>query len=695
MAELAFPHIQYQSPQGSVSVPGFRLAQMYLEQRGVTEELIESCGLVITTAQFVFSELYGGDSSDDRVAVVFPHYTTRGTAIDWWSARLVETGLRPAPKGFAALTQKKRGKMACPPNTAPHAYLPPILDWSTIPKGTKIYIHESCIKALNGAARGYYSVGLNGVFGWSSKKNDVSLVEELRWLPWKQRELIPVIVFDSNAEDNWDVQQAIAGLASRLWTICGVAARHLLLPRHPGTSEHWGFDDACVELGDAWVVDFLEEDGKEVLIDEIEMLKAQLNKEVCVVRSMQMVAEVATGTIMSKGGFTDINFATYHVQVDDGEKLKTVNVPKLWMVDPKRTEVEALEYLPGQDLIVGDRLNLWRGMGLEPAEGDVAPWLDLLANNVADASLRHYILSWLAWPLQNPGAKLNTYLHIFGPSGTGKGRFVAPFMRIYGGDNAVLIGQENLESSFNSIYAGKQLVHADELKMGKGPERDKLAQKIKLLTTSDTLTVNKKGIPEYTISNTINFISTSNYYDSVKLDEDDRRACVVRWDPSNFGVDRRHDEEYWTEYSGWLDAGGAAAVMDYLLKYDCTGFNPRGWAPENAEKEQVKDAGRTPMERWLLDLVEAPDDVLPINLVGRRIFTSRELAVLYFGEAELKKGQIDSLSMVMKNVGIHRMREGKLIKVSGVANRYWTLDEAYIEADTGVIQKHLGVVGVS
>ena len=100
------------------------------------------------------------------------------------------------------------------------------------------------------------------------------------------------------------------------------------------------------------------------------------------------------------------------------------------------------------------------------------------------------------------------------------------------------------------------------------------------------------------------------------------------------------------------------------------------------------------MERWLLDLVEAPDDVLPINLVGRRIFTSRELAVLYFGEAELKKGQIDSLSMVMKNVGIHRMRDGKLIKVSGVANRYWTLDESYIDADTWVIQKHLGVVGV-
>jgi len=693
MAELAFPHIEHTAPQGAVAVPGFRLAQQYLEQRGIGLDLIDSCGLVITTAEFVFDQLYGGSSSDDRAAIVFPHYTTRGTQIDWWSARLVETGIRPVAKGFAALTQKKRGKMACPPNQPPHAYLPPILNWSTIPEGSTVYIHESCIKALNGAKLGYWSVGLNGVFGWSSKKNDVALVEELRWLPWKQKKLQPVIVFDSNAEDNWDVQQAISGLASKLWTICGVRAQHILLPRHPGTGDHWGFDDAVVELGEDWAYDYLVNQPRlDVAINEIDMMKAELNKRVAIVRSMSRIVEMDTGTLMTKAEFTQVNYAPFTVTVEEDEKVKQVNVPTLWMVDPKRTEVERLEYMPGQDQIVDGALNLWRGMGLEARKGDVTPWLDLLANNVKDERLRHYITCWLAWPLQNPGAKLNTYLHIFGPSGTGKGRLLAPMMRIYGAANAVLIGQDRLESDFNSIYAGKQFVHIDELKMARDSNlKEKVAQKIKLIVTSETITVNRKGAPEYTITNCTNFCTTSNYYDSIKLDDDDRRACVVRWEPVSDSVDYRKDSDYWRAYSAWVDGDGPAALMDYLLNYDCAGFDPTGWAPDNSEKEQVKDAGRTPMELWVKDLMADPDSVLPLPLVGRRIFTAKELAAMYWeGAEDIRQGQVVNLSLVLKNMGVIQVGGGKPIKVTGMLGRYWTLDQKWANANGSDIAKHRG-----
>jgi len=44
----------------------------------------------------------------------------------------------------------------------------------------------------------------------------------------------------------------------------------------------------------------------------------------------------------------------------------------------------------------------------------------LLTNNVKDEFLRQWIIAWCAYPLQNVGAKMNSYLLVFGPSERGR-----------------------------------------------------------------------------------------------------------------------------------------------------------------------------------------------------------------------------------------------------------------------------------
>lgn len=676
---LTFPEIKsFSPPQTEVAVLGFPVALKYLRDRGVGEDMLGDLGIQILPAAEIYARTRMKPSGDDRLAVVIPHYDLKGDFIDWWSARLVDAQLRPVTAvSFANLLPHKRGKMACPPNEPPHAYLPPILNWQGLQRGDKIYIHESAIKAINGARLGAYSVGLNGVWGWGSRKHGVGLVQELRDLPWRPLDLQPIVVFDSNAADNWDVQAAITGLAGKLFEITGKEVKHVLLPRSP-EGEHWGFDDFCVRMGDDAAVEYLTGEGASVELDEVTRLKIQLNSEVVVVRSMSRIADQKTGRLMRRGDFTEVNYAHFLAKtVDD----KWVNVPRLWLQDSRRAEVESLTYLPGKPTIVEDQLNMWRGMGADPAGGDVSRWLSLLEKNVEDETLRKWVIQWMAYPLQNLGAKMTTFLHLFGPPGSGKQAVAAPLMKIYGG-NSIIVGKTQLSSDFNSIYKHKQFINIDEIHSGS--DNDKINNKLKMLITGETMIVNTKGDPEYEVPNKANFLSTSNYPDSIKFDDDDRRACVIQFGKRGEGANR----EFWISYYRWIQSeGGAEAVYDYLLGVSLEGFDPTGWAPMTDAKMIATQSSRKVDEAWVGELWEEPDQVLPHIMMGRALMTSAELGQLCFGgdPSGVTPGKVNALGVKLHTAGFRRVE----IKLEGKKVRFWVIRDREKEWGLKEIRQHL------
>lgn len=702
-------HIQFKNARSEKDLAGIDKVWGYLSTRGISRETADAVGLFVLPAMELIAAARRTPNvrSDSRAAVVFPHYrVSDDEAIEWWSSRLVDlTSAEVKPKlvtSFGDLvgvsTSRRPGKMFCPPNEFPHGYLVPKigpsgLDWTKLPRGSRVYIHESCIKAINGALLGKYSIGLNGVWGWSSAKHNIALIEELRDLPWKARELTPCIVFDSNVRTNWQVQSAESRLAAKLYEITGRQSLAFRTPAADGGVDQ-GFDDYRMRVGDALALEFLEGAGELIDISEIELLRLRLNAEVCVVRDIGRIAEQNTGYLMSRAVFTDVNYAHYtaEIPVGDGDKTKIINVPSLWLADDRRVEVQALDYMPGQPKIwpasgPERKLNLWRGMGCEPESGlsKPDPWLELLNANVEDEWLRNWIIGWFAYPLQNPGAKMNSLLLIFGPSGTGKGLFLAPFRRIYG-DNAITISSENLKSTFNSVYANKQFIHADELKRVRD-EGDSVNQKLKLLVTDEFMVVNTKGQPEYRVRNCANWALTSNYFDCLKLDQDDRRACVVHWSPVSETLDRRGDQEYWTKYVEWMEgtspgeySPGASALYQYLLEYDLSGFDPHAWAPETEAKLQVTESSMLPMELWMRDLWKEPRASLPLVASGRALWTAKELAVLYYGmgENDLTQGQLKAISNGLRNQGFQQAAGGAAIRAhgrDGPQSRYWVITD--------------------
>lgn len=646
-----------------IQLPGLSRVYKYLRDRGIGPEDIDKLGLKFELANVITGR------KDNRCAIIFPHQDLTGKTADWWSARLVELEERPKViTSFAQLTAPK-GKMFCPPKEPPMGYLPPTLRWGEYERGDRVYIHESAIKAINGAKLATWSIGLNGVWGWRSEKHQIALVREIKDIPWKQLGLQPIIVFDSNAADNAQVQGAISALAAKIFSICGVRAKHILLPKKPD-GEHWGFDDFVVYHGREKALEYLNQEGEEVDVGELEMMKLKLNSEVCVVNSLGRIAEIETGTLMSRGTFVDVNYAHYVIYDDDDKQIK---VPVSWLADERRTVVERIVYEPGRPKIVDGNLNLWRGMGCDPLEGEVKPWLDLLDNNIEDKELKKWLIQWLAYPLQNPGKKMASYVLVFGPSGTGKNVFFRPFSRIYG-SNYVMISNAELKSDFTSLYTAKQFVHADELVKAR-TDGELVQQRIKMITTGEELTVNMKGQPEYKIKNVINLVLTSNYSDCIRLDADDRRAAVMEWKPR--AADHRNDETYWTQLVEWIDGEGSAAIFHYLMGVDLSDFSPQGWAPGSEAKEEVKEAGVTSLEAWARRLAANPDQELPELSQGKALYSGRELASIYYDNKavdELSKRMVDDVSYAVRAAGLQKANDGKPIRTAdGRTDRYYII----------------------
>lgn len=58
---------------------------------------------------------------------------------------------------------------------------------------------------------------------------------------------------------------------------------------------------------------------------------------------------------------------------------------------------------------------------------------------------------------------------------------------------------------------------------------------------------------------------------------------------------------------------------------------------------------------------------------GRCLFTTKELAIVFYGDADPAQGQIVSLGRALTNKGFEKADNGQLIKVKGNVQRYWVI----------------------
>lgn len=270
---------------------------------------------------------------------------------------------------------------------------------------------------------------------------------------------------------------------------------------------------------------------------------------------------------------------------------------RAWMEHPKRVIVRPTEV--DFDPACADpsiTCNLWAGWPTAPKAGKCEKLLELLRHMCSEElfseELYRWVLRWLAYPIQHPGAKMKTTLVLHGPQGTGKNLFFEAVMAIYGPYGRV-IDQASIEDKFNDWASRKLFLIADEVVARS--DLFHVKNKLKAFITGEWIRINPKNLAARDERNHVNLVFLSNEPMPVALDEDDRRHAVI-WTPGNL------PQSFYDEVLRELDEGGAAALHDYLLHYDLGDFTPGTRPPATDAKDELINLGRDSTTRFYLDL---------------------------------------------------------------------------------------------
>jgi putative DNA primase/helicase len=272
---------------------------------------------------------------------------------------------------------------------------------------------------------------------------------------------------------------------------------------------------------------------------------------------------------------------------------------RLWKGSERRRTVRQQDVVfdPTETCDLDVCVNLFGGLAMEPQEGDVSPMLDLVryltsrASDDADEcdNIMHWLLCWLAYPLQHQGAKMRTSIIMHGDEGAGKNFLFDTVTAIYGKYGA-LVGQDELEDKFNDWRSCKLFVVGDEVSSRAELVHNK--NRLKALITSPVVQINPKNMPRREESNHINIVFLSNELQPLALDNSDRRYLVV-YTPRAKGF------EYYRALGEWRKNGGTEAFYHYLLHYPLDDFDPYAPAPATEAKAALIGINRkSPEQFW-------------------------------------------------------------------------------------------------
>jgi hypothetical protein len=151
-----------------------------------------------------------------------------------------------------------------------------------------------------------------------------------------------------------------------------------------------------------------------------------------------------------------------------------------------------------------------------------------------DENVYRYIISWLAWLIQDhTGSRYQTgvILILYGASGSGKTIIADWFARYVIGRNlsASMSGFSKLTGKFNCLLAGKVLCVINEAGCGEGyKDYNGAFETLKTIISDDYVAVEPKGIDPYCIANITNYICSTNHSAPIKMvDGMDRRVLMV------------------------------------------------------------------------------------------------------------------------------------------------------------------------
>jgi putative DNA primase/helicase len=255
--------------------------------------------------------------------------------------------------------------------------------------------------------------------------------------------------------------------------------------------------------------------------------------------------------------------------------------------------------------------NLWGGWPTTPKQGQCERLLELLeylcSEEENSRTAFEWCLKWLAYPIQHPGAKMRTALVFHGPQGTGKNLFFEAIMAIYG-EYGRIVDQSAVEDKFNDWASKKLFMIADEVVARQ--ELFHVKNKLKGFVTGEWIRINPKNVSAHDERNHVNLVFLSNESHPLVLEKDDRRYAVIHT-PEKLSM------EFYQSVRDEINAGGIAALHDYLLRIDLGDFDEHTKPPITKAKQDLIEIGMDSVQQFIGEWISGRLD-MPVCPVGSK-----------------------------------------------------------------------------
>ncbi|POA89220.1 MULTISPECIES: bifunctional DNA primase/polymerase [Pseudomonas] len=269
---------------------------------------------------------------------------------------------------------------------------------------------------------------------------------------------------------------------------------------------------------------------------------------------------------------------------------------KWWLnsQDRRVVDVDHIVFDPTMTKDPNIYINTFEGLPLEPVRDDAAcenlRWLiSFLCNH--DEEALGWLTKWLAYPLQNMGAKMDTAVLMHSiMEGSGKSLLFADIFGQLYGQYAATVGQTQLEGSFNAWQSRKLWAVFEEVVSR--DQRYNQVGKIKHMITGKTVRMESKFINGWEEANHMNAVFLSNEIMPWPISDDDRRMLVM-WPLQTLPVERQK------AIGRELVNGGVAALYGWLLAVDLDDFNQRTRPPKTEARQRLVALSRTAWQTFL------------------------------------------------------------------------------------------------
>jgi putative DNA primase/helicase len=291
------------------------------------------------------------------------------------------------------------------------------------------------------------------------------------------------------------------------------------------------------------------------------------------------------------------------VRISDMSHMFGNDYVRMWKASPDRLSIDEEQLVFDPTMTCGPEcINLYTGLAIEPiecADADVQVMLELLRHlcGRCDTSvssvdeIMHWVLCWLALPFQKHGAKMQTCLVFHGPQGTGKNLFFDSVRKMYG-QYGVMVGQTEIEEKYNGWLSAKQMVIGNEVVSRQ--ELYHMKNRLKWVIDAEQIPIRTMHTDTRWERNWANLVFLSNENKPLVLEISDRRHLVV-YTPTP------EDKGLYDRVRAFLDAGGAAKFLDYLLRYPVGDFNEHTKPLMTEAKQELIELSMSPEERFLTD----------------------------------------------------------------------------------------------